>query len=243
MLESNYPRVIKLSQMKLSILLIWKVFFAVLFIGIYFSSESQSVQNNFYLNNSGVGEKKECEVIPDSIVIFDSVGNKIISTKICSINVKNIANDDLNNLENIGDGLLDFPTLLNYHKQEAAEEMSYITTFITVLLGIIGYLGAVKSISLKARMAFVIVFLFFSFAIYQSVSGGLKMHDAIHSEIDARVERNNYFIKPQLKEQMEYKNVFQKGKIITGFVIIDIFMVAAILFIGDRKESSHKAND
>src|SRR5687768_14474758 len=56
---------------------------------------------------------------------------------------------------------LEFDTLVQFHKQEGAEELTYITIIFTVALGLLGYLGSAHHVDKWARIILAIGFVLF----------------------------------------------------------------------------------
>jgi hypothetical protein len=78
---------------------------------------------------------------------------------------------------------LDLSTLLSYHKQEAAEELAYITVIFTVILGILGYIGSAKKIEPQVRVTISVIFAIFLFTFISALVNSLRIHNALHEEI------------------------------------------------------------
>jgi hypothetical protein len=78
---------------------------------------------------------------------------------------------------------LDLSTLLSYHKQEAAEELAYITVIFTVVLGILGYIGSAKKIEPQVRITISVIFAIFMITFISALASSLQVHNAIHEEI------------------------------------------------------------
>ncbi|MBL0270184.1 MAG: hypothetical protein IPP99_16395 [Chitinophagaceae bacterium] len=78
---------------------------------------------------------------------------------------------------------LDLNTLLSYHKQEASEELAYITVIFTVILGILGYIGSAKKIEPLVRITISVIFSIFLFTFISALVSSLRIHHALHEEI------------------------------------------------------------
>ncbi|MFT3794419.1 hypothetical protein [Flavobacterium sp.] len=78
---------------------------------------------------------------------------------------------------------MDIGTLISYHKQEAAEGLSYIILIFSVILGLLGYIGSAKKIDANVRIVLVIVFSIFLTLFVSSLVDSMIIHDALHEEI------------------------------------------------------------
>lgn len=128
---------------------------------------------------------------------------------------------------------LEFSSLLQVHKQEAAEGMAMITAFAAVTLGILGYLGAARHINLVARVAIAIGFAVIAAADLNAIVASNKMHEAIHIEIRGRLDRNPELImSDELRRQLQEQHLPSERVFIGIHIFIDLLMIAAILMIG-----------
>ena len=128
----------------------------------------------------------------------------------------------------------DFYSLLQIHKQEAAEGLSYITTHTTVVLGILAYFGAVSNIRTLIRIGIVIGFLGFTIINLSAILAARDMHQSIHAEIEERLKENPYLIKSEeLKCRLEMPDRLpEKYEIAFSILLFDFMMVCGILFYG-----------
>ena len=129
---------------------------------------------------------------------------------------------------------LDFANLLQVHKLEAAEGMAMITAFAAIVIGILGYLGAVRQINLVARVAIAIGFTVIAAADLKAIVASNKMHEAIHIEIRERLEKNSELVMSEmLRNQLKEQHLPSERTFIITHVFFDLLMIAAILLIGE----------
>ena len=78
---------------------------------------------------------------------------------------------------------MDIDTLIAFHKQEASEELTYITIIFTVILGVLGYIGSVKHLGRGIRICISLIFSIFLVTFLLALAGSLEIHNALHEEI------------------------------------------------------------
>jgi hypothetical protein len=82
---------------------------------------------------------------------------------------------------------MNIDTLLSYHKEEASEELAYLTIIYSAVFGILGYLGSARKIYPQVRIVICVMFSIFLFTFISAFLDSLEIHDALHVEI------RNYF--------------------------------------------------
>ena len=134
---------------------------------------------------------------------------------------------------------LDFDVLISYHKQEASEEMAYITIIFTVILGLLGYLGTAKRITKAARVIIAITFSSFYFVFNKALFNSLEIHRAIHIEIKNHVQLHpeNFIggkksvLYHALIKHMEPQ---ESNSIIIWAILLGLVLLIGILTIGQN---------
>ena len=132
---------------------------------------------------------------------------------------------------------LPFEALVNFHKQEGAEEMTYITIVFTIVLGILAFISSASNVRKWSRVILAVTFTFTLLFFTSAVLGSLKIHNALHLEIKNHVIQNPHsFINgvdsPLYKELSNlHENNATRAAI--GFVCIWLVTVLAILFVGN----------
>ena len=128
---------------------------------------------------------------------------------------------------------LDFSSLLQVHKQEAAEGWTAITAFAVVALGILGYFGAAEKVNVVARIGIAIGFMAFAAIDLGALLGSLRLHNAIHIEIQERVSKNDDLVTTEeLRRQFKEMSLPSPPLVVFLHLLIDILILAAILLMG-----------
>ena len=123
-----------------------------------------------------------------------------------------------------------FYALLSLHKAEAAEGMAYFTAYSAVVLGILGYLGAVKNIVPKARIGIAVVFALFAALLIYAMQGPYAMHEAIHEEIDSYVSESPELVKTDaFRAQLVGKHLPPVSAFMAALAFFSVVNVAVIL--------------
>jgi hypothetical protein len=84
--------------------------------------------------------------------------------------------------------LLNFETLITFHKQEGSDHLIYLTIIFSVIFGILGYVGSAKRIKPQVRIVILFVFSVFIYISTSSFLSSLEIHDALHIEIRNHVK-------------------------------------------------------
>ncbi len=134
---------------------------------------------------------------------------------------------------------LDFGTLISYHKQEAAEALTYGVITLTIIFGLLSYIGSAKFISKAIRVILAFVFFVAHISLLQASLGSIKMYDAIHEEIKFHVATYpDSFIKGSESRLYCILNDLSDPPTIgikIGYYVLGVLIVLAILTIGEGK--------
>lgn len=133
---------------------------------------------------------------------------------------------------------ISFDTLISYHKQEATEELTYITILFTVIVGIIGYLGTASKVERSSRILILLFYSGLHYMLMGSLAGSLKIHSALHNEISLFVRHHSeIFIlgrRSELYHAIHHLREFEITDLnIIGYTLL-AFMIICILGIGDN---------
>ena len=84
---------------------------------------------------------------------------------------------------------LDIDVLINYHKMEASEEMTYMTILISVIIVLIGYLGTAPRVRRGARILMLVIYSVLHYSLVTPFMGSMRFHNALHVEIRTYAEK------------------------------------------------------
>jgi hypothetical protein len=135
---------------------------------------------------------------------------------------------------------LDFNTLFSYHKQEVSEELTYLTLIYTIILGILGYIGAARKIEPQVRIFISVIFTIFLINILFALNNSLKIHNALHDEIKSVIALHPGAFANGEKSRL-YIELSQEGEVYSSVQILWmgiglwIAVVLGTLTIGEGK--------
>ena len=127
----------------------------------------------------------------------------------------------------------DYYSLLQLHKQEAAEGTAHITVYTAVGFGILGYLGAVPDLGRTIRYSMVAGFVVFALAHLKSSLETHARHDAIHQEIEAGIREHPEYVRTlAMRSQLQNQKGPSRRMVVWLHLAFDAAFIAALVLLG-----------